>query len=254
MADLASLAALARPRHWIKNGLVLMPLPFAIADGAEVDRQHPDKCRRPVASGKVSLRAAGVFAALLLVAGMSLCWAARRPAVLTIAGSYVALNVLYSLWARAVALVDVFLLAAGYVLLGCALLGLPASNWLLLCTSMLAFFLALAKRRADLVSGVDQALRPSLRGYNLAFLDQSIAITSALSVMAYAFYCMEASVLLPGREFASLPFVALGVLEYLRVVHVEDEGGSPVDLVLGDTVLIFAGLGWIAATVWSLRL
>jgi len=83
-------------------------------------------------------------------------------------------------------------------------------------------------------------------------LDQAIGITSGMALVAYAMYCMEAEVLLPGREFATLPFVAYGVFEYLRLVHVKDRGGSPVDLVFSNPTLLIAGVGWLVATVWSL--
>jgi hypothetical protein len=140
------------------------------------------------------------------------------------------------------------------VLLGCALVTVAPSNWLLLCTSTLALFLALAKRRGDLVRGVDAVHRPSLSGYNLPFLDQAIGITSGMAIVAYALYCMESAVLAPGREFASLPFVVFGVFEYLRLVHVKDEGDSPVDSALHSVKLQICGVGWLAATLWGLAL
>jgi len=287
MTDVLGLVALSRPSHWVKNALVLVPVPFSMASGATidvpsfalgiagfclvnsaiyafndandaaVDRLHPKKQHRPVASGRVSIRAALLLAAVLLAAGQTLCWKSGHEGVLTITTAYVLINVVYSMWGRSVPLLDVMLLSSGYVLrvlLGCALLGVLASQWLLLCASTLALFLGLAKRRSDVVDGVDHALRPSLRGYNISFLDQAIGITAALALMSYAIYCMEAAVLLPGREFATIPFAAFGVLEYLRAVHVRGEGGSPVELALSSPVLILSGLGWVAATFWSLDL
>ncbi len=285
MTDVQGLIKLSRPKHWVKNALVLVPVPFAIASGATIDvpsflmglfgfclvnsaiyafndtndaaldRQHEEKKHRPVASGRVSVAAALTLCLTLLAAGQALCWASGHPGVLAITSLYVVINIVYCLWGRAVALLDAFLLSSGYVLrvlLGCALLGVTASNWLLLCASTLALFLGLAKRRSDVVSGIDHSLRPSLRGYNLSFLDQAIGISAALALMSYAVYCMEAEVLLAGREFATIPFAAFGVLEYLRAVHVKNEGGSPVDLALSSPVLILSGLGWVAATFWSL--
>jgi 4-hydroxybenzoate polyprenyltransferase len=287
MADLAGLVTLARPRHWVKNVFVLMPLPASLASGAsldklsfaaglvgfslvnsavyafndandaELDRQHAKKRNRPVASGRVSVTAARLFSLLLALGGVALVWSTGSRTAVTITVVYIAINVAYCLWARSVALLDVFLLSSGYllrVLLGCALVAVTASNWLLLCTSTLALFLALAKRRSDVVAGIDDSLRPSLRGYNQAFLDQAIGITSGMTMVAYALYCMEAEVLIAGREFATLPFVAYGVFEYLRVVHVKNRGGSPVDLVLSDPTLVICGVGWVAAMVWSIGL
>jgi decaprenyl-phosphate phosphoribosyltransferase len=286
VTDVQGLIKLSRPKHWVKNALVLVPVPFAIASGATVDvpsflmglfgfclvnsaiyafndtndaaldRQHDEKKHRPVASGRVSVAAALTLSLTLLAAGQGLCWMSGHEGVLAITSLYVVINIVYCLWGRSVALLDAFLLSSGYVLrvlLGCALLGVAASNWLLLCASTLALFLGLAKRRSDVVSGIDHSLRPSLRGYNLSFLDQAIGISAALALMSYAVYCMEAEVLLPGREFATIPFAAFGVLEYLRAVHVKNEGGSPVDLALSSPVLILSGLGWVAATFWSLN-
>ena len=286
----ADLVRLARPRHWIKNVFILMPLPHALASGGELrpgelvsgllsfclassavyvfndlrdreaDREHPTKSQRPLASGRVSPGTAVGFWLALLVGAFALLLPAssleasglEAPGIV---GTYVALNLLYSMGARAVPLLDVFLLSSGYVLrvlFGCALVGVVASNWLLLCTSTLALFMALAKRRGDVVAGLDGSHRPSLGGYDRAFLDQAIGVTSAMAVMSYALYCMEAEVLAPGREFASLPFVVFGVLEYLRMVHVHGEGGSPVDLVLRSRVLLLCGVGWVVTTFWSL--
>lgn len=287
LPTLSALLELSRPKHWVKNIFVFMPIPFAVADGAtfhplsfalgvagfclassavyafndaydaEADRMHETKCRRPVAAGRVSFAAALVFSAVmlgtaLLFAVLSEC--SEAPVILAI---YALFNVIYSWWGRHVALVDVFLLSSGYVLrvlLGCALLGVVSSSWLLLVSSGLAMFLALAKRRADLVKDLGDQHRVSLSGYNLLFLDQAIGITSAMTVMAYALYCMEAAVLIPGREFATLPFVAFGIFDYLRICHVKQTGDSPVDLLLSSPTIMVCGVGWIMATLWSVRI
>jgi len=290
MASPASLISLSRPRHWVKNALVLMPVPFAVASGArleagpfavglagfclvnsgvyalndsldaDADRSHPDKRGRPVAAGSVSIGGARAWSLLLIVAGLALAWAARRPGVPTLFLVYLAANLLYSLRGRRIPLVDVFLLSSGYVirvLLGCALVQARASNWLLLCTSTLALFLALAKRRADLALGLDERHRPSLSGYTPAFLDQAMVVMLAASQIAYALYCIEGGVLTrlaPGREFATLPFVVFGGLEYLRLVHARGAGGSPVEVLLASPRLLLCGAGWVVAALWSVGL
>lgn len=290
MASPASLIALSRPRHWVKNALVLMPVPFAVASGAHLDaavfavglggfclmnsavyalndsldaaadRSHPDKQGRPVAAGSLSAGGARLWSLALVAAGLALAWATRRPGVPALFLVYLAANLLYSLRGRQVALVDVFLLSSGYVirvLLGCALVQARASNWLLLCTSTLALFLALAKRRADLALGLDARHRPSLSGYSPGFLDQAMVSMLAASLMAYALYCIEGGVLsrlAPGREFATLPFVVFGGLEYLRLVHARGAGGSPVDVLLSSPRLLLCGAGWVAAALWSVGL
>ena len=284
---LSALLELARPKDWVKNVFVLMPVPFALADGAvldlgrfalgvagfclgnsavyafndtfdrELDRNHATKRLRPVASGRVSVPSALVFSAVLLGVGLVLTTLSGSLQAIGILVVYALLNLIYSVWGKHIPLVDVFLLSAGFVLrvlLGCALLDVAASSWLLLCSSGLALFLALAKRRADLVMGLDGDHRPSLTGYNLPYLDQAIGITSAMTLMAYALYCMEATVLIPGREFATLPFVVFGVFDYLRICHVKQTGGSPVDLLLSSPTIMASGVGWIMATIWSVGL
>ena len=287
MSGLSALLELARPKHWVKNVFVLMPVPFALAAGAtldprsfvlgiagfclgnsavyafndafdiDLDRNHATKRFRPVASGQISVAQALVFSAVLLGAGLLLTNLSGHIEATGILVVYALLNVVYSVWGKHVPLVDVFLLSSGFilrVLLGCALVGVAASSWLLLCSSGLALFLALAKRRADLAMGLDDEHRPSLSGYNLPYLDQAIGIASAMTLMAYALYCMEADVLIPGREFATLPFVVLGVFDYLRICHVKQAGESPVDLLLSSPTIVACGLAWIVATLWSVGL
>jgi len=224
---------------------------------AERDRRHPKKRHRPVASGRVSVAAALGSSAALAVLGAGLAYLSGSRLALVILFVYVGLNAYYCLHGKNVPLLDVCLLSSGFVLrvlLGCALVDVEPSNWLLLCSSALALFLALAKRWGDLVKGVAAEHRPSLAGYNREFLHQAMGIMTAMTLISYALYCMEATVLVPGREFASLPFVVFGVLEYLRVVHVREEGAAPVDLLLSSPALLLCGLGWVATTVWSVRL
>ena len=155
---------------------------------------------------------------------------------------------------------DVFLLSSGFVirvLLGCALVKMPPSPWLLLCTSTLALFLGFTKRRADLSEDLDLNHRPSLRGYNKAFLDQAVSICAGVAILAYALYCIEAKdaakrIFRAGRELASLPFVAYGILDYLRMVHVEGIGGSPVDVAYHSRSMQACAVGWMVAVTWSL--
>lgn len=282
---IGDLVQLSRPRHWVKNVFVLMPVPFALAAGAvleprsfalgllgfclagsgvyafndardaERDRLHPDKQDRPVASGRVPLALAYGWFGLLVAASLALTAASGHVEAVVATTAYVALNVVYSLGAKNVPLLDVFLLASYYLIrvtLGCVLLGVVPSNWLLLCTAGLALFLSLAKRRADLVKGLDGDHRPALAGYSEGFLDQAMGIMAGMTLIAYALYCLEAEVLLPGREFAALPLVVFVVLEYLRLVHVRDAGGSPVDLVLRSPVMLGCAMGWLVAVGWSI--
>jgi len=287
MGKLRDFLVLWRPRHWLKNAFVLMPLPFALAAGghfhpvgfllgfagfclaasamyafndvldAPQDRMHPRKQKRPVAAGRIRPAAAVGSSLGLLAGGVTLAALSGSRAAVVILLIYVAINLSYSLGGKHVPLLDVFMLSSGFVLrvlLGCALIDVQPSTWLLLCSSTLALFLALAKRRGDLVRGVGSEHRPSLRGYSLGFLNQAIAISAAMTLLAYALYCMEAAVLLPGREFASFPFVLFGVLDYLRMADLGNSGDSPVELVLSSPSLWLTGVFWAVATVWSVGL
>lgn len=286
---LTGLIRLARPLDWIKNVFVLLPVPFALAAGsgiepfrfllglvgfclvnsaiytlndlfdAKADRLHPTKQRRPLAAGQVSLRAAILQIAVLLVLGLILCWAAGKPqTVMSVVLVYVVVNIAYNLGAKHVPLLDVFLLSSGFVLrvlLGCALVSAEPSPWLLLCTSTLALFLGFAKRRADLAEELDADHRPSLRGYSKGFLDQAVGICAGVALVTYALYCIESrNVLMPGREMASVPFVAYGILNYLRLVYVERAGGSPVEVAYRSPTTQICAVGWIVAVTWSIGL
>jgi hypothetical protein len=156
-----------------------------------------------------------------------------------------------------VPVLDAFLLTSGYlirVILGCALVGAAPSNWLLLCSSMLALFLAFGKRRADLAAGLTSEHRASLAGYTLTFLDSALGITAGIAMFAYALYSQESPAFVEGRELVGLPFVAFGILDYLRVAMGEGAGGSPVEMAYRSRSLQICVLGWLIATAWSLGL
>jgi 4-hydroxybenzoate polyprenyltransferase len=285
---LPALIRLARPLDWIKNVFVVLPLPFAVAGGAHfeavsfllglagfclvnsavyvlndlcdapADRLHPRKCNRPIAAGVVPPLLAGIQIALLFPAGMALCVSAGKPGTAALVGLYIVLNLAYCLGAKHVALLDVFLLSAGFVIrviLGCVLVGAQPSGWLLLCTSALALFLGFVKRRADLTEGLDPGHRPSLHGYSMAFLDQAMTVSASLAMLSYALYCIEAkdTVLTPGRELASMPFVLYGILNYLRMAYLDNAGGSPVHAVLRSRTTQLCALGWLIAILWGLK-
>ncbi len=287
---LTALIRLARPKDWIKNVFVLIPIPFALADAgqvdarldpaaillglvgfclinsavytlndlldAESDRLHPRKSGRPIASGLISPRVAAVQFVVLLLLGMVLCLAAGRVGVITLVLVYVGVNVVYCLGAKHVALLDVFMLSSGFVirvLLGCVLVVADPSAWLLLCTSSLALFLGFTKRRADLTAGLDHNHRPSLRGYSTAFLDQAMTICAGVTLLSYALYSINSAVLTDGRELASMPFVAFGILNYLRLADQEGTGGSPVEIAFSSRSSRICAVGWIVAVIWSLK-
>jgi len=287
------LIRLARPTHWIKNVFVLIPVPFALAAAAKdplidvrfetvgflvaligfslinsavytlndlldakADRLHPKKRLRPIAAGVVSPRAAIVQIGILALLGLALCIATGKPAAVWLVVAYSAINLAYSLGAKHVALLDVFLLSSGFVirvLLGCVLVGAQPSAWLLLCTSSLALFLGFTKRRGDLRAGLDGNHRPSLRDYSKAFLDQAITICAGVALLAYALYSIDAEVFRPGREMVSMPLVAYGIFNYLRLADMADNGGSsPVHIAYHSRSSQICAIAWIVAVTWSL--
>jgi 4-hydroxybenzoate polyprenyltransferase len=282
---------LMRPKDWIKNVFVFIPLPFAwvaarngtaafdwdwtrFAVGvagfcllnstiyilndwfdAKADRLHPRKCKRPIAAGIVATPIALVQMAVLAILGTALVAATGKTAAIAVAVAYVLINVIYSSGAKHVALLDVFLLSSGFalrVLLGVALVGSAPSSWLLLCTSALALFLGFTKRRGDLVAGLDHKHRPSLRGYTVSFLNHAMLICAGVALLAYALYSIEAKVFAAGREMASLPFVAYGILNYLRLAETENAGDSPVEMAYRSRSSQICAVGWLAAVLWSL--
>jgi 4-hydroxybenzoate polyprenyltransferase len=282
-----ALLRLLRPHHWLKNGFVLLPVPFSLAAGAqlelprflagfagfcllnsavyvlndirdaEADRLSPRKRTRPIAAGEVSLTAAWATFGATLACALALGAATGLAGALAIYAIYLVANVVYSLGAKHVPLLDVFILASGFllrVLLGTALVEAPPSSWLLLCTSALALFLAFAKRRGDLAEGVGAEHRPALSGYNERFLDSAIGICAGLALVTYALYCGEAEVLAPGREMASLPPVAFAIFQYLRLALVAGAGANPVTLAWSERSLQVCGLLWLATIGWSLGL
>jgi 4-hydroxybenzoate polyprenyltransferase len=284
---LRDLLRLLRPHHWVKSAFVLLPVPFALAAGshldlrvlvsgiagfclltsavyawndvrdAEADRRSPRKRNRPVASGAVSSAAALALGAALLAAAVLLAASTGLPRVWVLFAVYAAANAAYSGGAKHVPLVDVFLLASGFVirvLLGCALLQAPPSQWLLLCSSALALFLAFAKRRGDLVEGVGSDHRPALAGYTREYLDAAMGICAGITLLAYALYCGEARVLQPGREFVSLVFAAFGILEYLRLASTHNAGAAPVEVLLRSRRIQVCGACWAVSIAFSLGL
>jgi 4-hydroxybenzoate polyprenyltransferase len=280
---LALLASL-RPRQWIKNLFVfagvifsqqmLTPLlwtavaAFAIfcglsgamyllndvADAAR-DRLHPTKRFRPVACGRLSRRTASVAGALLLAGSLAAAFRINVPFGL-VALAYGVLLTAYSVWFKHLVILDVLTVAAGFVLravAGAVAVDVEISGWLLICTILLALFLALGKRRHEYRSlARDASLhRPILAEYSEGFLDQMISVVTASTVTAYALYTMSPETvakfhtrLLP----LTLPFVLYGIFRYLYLLYRRDLGGSPSDLVVGDRALLLDALLWMLAT------
>lgn len=279
---------LLRPRHWVKNGFVLAGLLFGHAwdepalvaaalaataafclassavyayndaQDAARDREHPEKNARPVARGALTPRAAQAIGWLLAAAALGVAlWSDARVAALV--AVYVALNAAYSLGLKHVPVLDVFIIAAGFMLrllAGTWGIGIEPSRWLLACGFLLTLFLGFAKRRAELDRLADDAAqhRAVLEDYSLAFLDRAVFACALGMVITYALYSVaEATVVQHGTErlIWSLPWVLLGTFRYLFRLHYRGGGGDPAQELLRDPMLAAAALGWVT-TVFAL--
>jgi 4-hydroxybenzoate polyprenyltransferase len=219
----------------------------------EADRQHPIKRRRPIASGAVSvplaLTTAGILTAVALPAAFLL-----RPQFGMIAAGYLALLALYSGPLKHAVIIDVLTIAIGFVLRaagGAVAIGVATSHWLYVMTMLLALFLALSKRRHELVLLADGATghRRILEEYSPYLLDQMIAVVSASTIVAYAFYTISPETV---QKFGTdllgltLPFPLYGIFRYLYLVHKKEGGGSPADMLLNDRPLLVCVGIWAA--------
>jgi 4-hydroxybenzoate polyprenyltransferase len=282
---------LIRPHQWIKNGFVFVGVvfghgwterelvmdalalfaAFCLASSAvyvmndladrEADRQHPDKRSRPLARGDIGAGAAAALSLLLGFSGLALAASVSLIALLT-AAAYVALNMAYSAGAKHVAILDVFMIAGGFmlrILAGTLGIGVAPSKWLLLCGLMLTLFLGFCKRRAEFVAATAEgntgAQRAALDGYSAALLDRLIAVSVAGAAIGYALYTVDReTVLLHGTDhlILTLPFVLYGLFRYLQLVYSRGGGADPAWELLRDPHLIAATAGWLAAAGWIL--
>jgi 4-hydroxybenzoate polyprenyltransferase len=275
-----------RPRQWLKNLLVFAGLVFATklgdagrwlealaAFGAycaissaaylvndlrdrEDDRLHPVKRSRPIARGELSPRAAVALAAGLAAVALVLTGVLGLVSVAFLL-AFAALQAAYTLSLKHVVLLDVLVIGSLFVIraaAGAEAVDVRISPWLLLCTALLALFLALAKRRGELVLvGAQRAPgRPVLEGYSLELVDQLLAIVASSTVIAYSVYTLTA------RDskalLATVPFVIFGVFRYLLLVHRDDVGEEPEQVLLTDIPIILAVAGWIATAAAILAL
>lgn len=277
-----ALLRLLRPHQWLKNGFVFVGLLFghawndpeklgqALAAFAafcllasavyvmndlidrEGDRLHPKKKHRPLAAGTVGVGPAMFVGVVCLATGCLLAWglAGRAPWIFA---AYVALNVAYTLGLKHVVILDVFIIAAGFmlrILAGTVGIGIAPSLWLLLCGLMLTLFLGFAKRRAELNALLADSAghRRVLEHYTAPMLDQFIGIAAAGTVISYALYTVSAeTVALHGTRglIATVPFVLYGMLRYLWRLHARGGGGDPAQELLTDPHLLAATAGWL---------
>ena len=276
---LLSLFQALRPKQWTKNAVVFAAFFFALGDhnqqvglaafwtavqatllfcvvssgiylindvrDAPWDRLHPTKKFRPIAAGELAPGTALMTSALLLSAGMAGAWfmSHRFAGVLL---SYIVLQIVYTLVLKQVVLLDLFVIAAGFVLramAGAVAVNVTISPWLLLCAMLLALFLALCKRRHEkvVVGDTTGATRENLGRYDERLLDQLIAVVSAATLVSYALYTLWPDTVQKfgnARLAFTIPFVIFGLFRYLDLVYRHDKGGHPEQILLTDAPLL----------------
>ena len=215
----------------------------------EADRVHPRKRRRPIAAGEVSERTAMTTAAVLLVVGVAGA-AAIRPVFSLVALGYIVLMVAYNVRIKELVILDVFAIAAGFVLRaagGAVAIAVPISPWLYVCTMLGALFIGFGKRRNEIETLNQLAVnhRANLQVYSLQLLDQIIAIISSAILMAYSLYTFDASNV-PNNHamMLTIPFVMYALFRYLYLIYQKKEGGSPEVLLITDRPMLFCIVAW----------
>jgi 4-hydroxybenzoate polyprenyltransferase len=280
-----------RPQQWIKNLFIFAPIifsrhflerplvlktaaafaAFCLVSSAhyifndirdlEEDRRHPIKSKRPLAAGRLKKGPAVAAMLLLAVVGLGGAAALSMP-FFYISLGYLVLQVLYSIKLKHVVILDIFVVAAGFVIrvvAGGLVIGVTISSWLLICTMLLALFLAMSKRRHELVllEGEAENHRPILKEYTTYLLDQMISVVTASTLVAYCLYTIsEETVARFGTKnlILTVPFVLYGIFRYLYLIHQKDEGGSPEHLILKDKPLLIDIFLWVASALLILGL
>jgi decaprenyl-phosphate phosphoribosyltransferase len=275
---------LIRPKHWIKNLFLLIPVFFAgslfqierieilglgiiafclVASAVyiindlkdiEVDRIHPLKKERPLASGAVSKSKATVLLVVLILVGLSLSYW-LNPIFFYLICIYLVLNVTYSFGLKNISIVDLFIVSLGFLIRiysGGILAGVEVSHWLAIMILLLSLFLVLAKRRDDIVlQAKSQAvIRKTSSSYNLEFINACLTIFAAVIVVSYIMYTVSPEVVDRFNSpylFATTPFVIAGIMRYLQITIVEMNSGSPTSILVKDKFILTTIILWIIA-------
>jgi 4-hydroxybenzoate polyprenyltransferase len=280
-----------RPAQWTKNLFVFAPLifsrqffsvplllrtagaflSFCVISGAfyifndlqdrEEDRAHPKKSRRPIARGDILPAQALALSLGLAALGLTAAFFLQRGFFLA-AVVYLVLQAAYSLKLKQVVILDIFVIAAGFVIrvvAGGLVIAVPISSWLLICTMLLALLLSMGKRRHELILLEDRAIdhRPILKEYSAYLLDQMIAVVTASTLIAYCLYTISQETVEKFGTSAlvwTAPFVLYGIFRYLYLIHLKGQGGSPEEIILQDKPMLFNIVFWIGAVILVLYL
>lgn len=275
---------LMRIKQWVKNLFLFVPTFFAghlfelsemlrllngtlafslVASGIyvindykdrHIDKLHPKKKIRPIASGEVSESLAKVLMVVLLSVGLAWSFFIERNFFYLLL-AYVTLNIGYSLGLKNIAILDLFIVAFGFLIRvysGGVIVGVPITDWLAVMILLLALFLVTAKRRDDLVikSATGESVRKASSSYNLEFINSIITLLSAVIIVAYIMYTISPAVLENFRSkhlFMTTVFVIAGIMRYLQITFVEQNSGSPTSILYKDKFILITILGWIVS-------
>lgn len=278
-----------RPHQYIKNLFILLPAFFAIKitqpgvlitllaafagfsfvassiyiindyRDLEEDRMHPKKKMRPLASGDLSKKEASIFLAVILSIGMIQLYALSLS-IFGIALFYFLLNLLYSFRLKHVAILDICIVSSGFVIrlfIGARAANVELSMWIVLMTFLLALFLSLAKRRDDILiyHETGNKTRKIIDGYSLEFLSLSMVMMASIVIVSYLMYCVSMQEMHKSSAeylYLTVIFVILGVLRYLQLTFVQNDSGSPTQVLIKDRFLQMCILGWMTAYVYIL--
>lgn len=273
---------LLRPKHWAKNLFLFVPLFFAgeIANvdkiilllqaflafslvassiyiindykDIEADRAHPVKCKRPLASGAVKPSTALVIFGICVLAGFALAFLIKSKFAFVL-GIYFVLNIAYTFGLKNISILDIMILATGFVLrikAGGIASNIAISEWLMLMVFLLALFMAIAKRRDDVLikNTSGKEMRKASKGYNLDFMNVSLSIAAAVIIVAYIMYTMAPETNArfgTYRLYYTSIFVIAGLLRYLQITYVENDTGSPTKILYKDRFIQLTILLWI---------
>ena len=281
---LAELFKSIRPQQWLKNFFIFAPLIFSenifnrsmflqsllafgifcLLSGAlyilndlkdiEEDRLHPIKSKRPLAAGELKKRQA--IAAFVILSFISLLLASLvNEEFLWVCLVYFVLQIAYSFALKHVVILDVFIVASGFflrVIAGALAIRVQISPWLLICTTLLALFLALSKRRHEILLLDEEAVshRPILKEYSPYLLDQMISVVTASTVIAYCLYTISGETIEKfgtTKLILTVPFVLYGIFRYLYLIHQKAEGGTPETLIFKDRPLLLDIFFWVVS-------
>ena len=279
----AALMRLIRPKQWIKNGFVFVPLFFggalfhvdALIAGiitfvaysfaassiycfndifdVEADRRHPVKCHRPIASGAVGIKQAYALMMMMFILSLLICTLLDSWETMGIITFYWLLNLCYCTKLKQYAIIDVCIVAFGFVLrllAGGVATHITLSKWIVLMTFLITLFMSFAKRRDDVLrmEKTGEAPRKNTIRYNLTFINQAITITASVTLVCYIMYTVSPEVIENFHTdylYLTSVFVLVGLLRYIQIAVVDQQSGDPTKIILRDRITQFIVVAWL---------